>query len=137
MPLSQEAQLLNDSALQQRVVMAVLHIASDVINEDAATPEHESRANLAAACMRDPQTYARQMYFYIVIQPGIVEHGGNSSEILDQTILDTVSGLWNTFATEVFPPATPAPPPIAFMNPPTAPLAPGPMLPAPGAPKMN
>lgn len=109
MALSTEAKLLTDLNLQSRVVMAILHTSSNVINEAPDTPDHEARLALAKAALSNPTLYQAQMYNYIIIQPGIVEHGADSTVIEDQVILDAVSSVWNTFATQIFPPAIPGP----------------------------
>lgn len=112
MALSTEAKLLTDLSLQSRVTMAILHTSSNVINESPETPDHEARIALAKAALSNPQQYQVQMYNYIIIQPGIVEHGADSTVIDDQVILDAVSSVWNVFATQIFPPAVPLPPPV-------------------------
>jgi hypothetical protein len=75
--------------------MAILRVANDVINEDPKRPNHASRLALAQACLRDPARYERAMYSYIIIQPGINEFGADSSQIMDQTIIDRVRAIWD------------------------------------------
>jgi hypothetical protein len=111
-----QSKLLNDLSLQQRVAMAVLRISNDVINEDPNAPNHANRYALAQAAMRDPASWGRSMYNYIVVQPGINEHGADSSQIADQTILDAVSAMWDSWAAQMTSPA-----PMMMMPPPPPP----------------
>jgi hypothetical protein len=113
-----QAKLLNDQSLQSRTTMAILHISTDVMNEDPATPQHDQRLALANAAMRDPNTYMRSMYNYLIVQPLIVDEGADSTQIPDQAILDTVSAMWNTFAAQMVQPM----PLMPMMMPPPPPL---------------
>ena len=94
-PLLTQSKLLSDTLLQSRVTMAILRVANDVINEDPKRPNHASRLALAQACLRDPAGYERAMYSYIIMQRGINEYGADSSQIMDQTIIDTVRAMWD------------------------------------------
>lgn len=102
-----QSKLLTDQPLQSRTTMAILHISTDVMNEPTDTPNHDNRVALANAAMKDPVTYMRTMYNYLIVQPLIVDNGADSSQIPDQDIINTVSAMWNLFADQM---AAPAPP---------------------------
>jgi hypothetical protein len=96
-PLITQAKLLNDQALQSRITMGILHISNDVLNEDPSTPNHDARVSLAKRAMQDPSGYGHAMYNQLIVMSGINENGADSSQIADQTILDSVSAVWDTF----------------------------------------
>jgi len=96
-----QAKLLSDQALQSRTTVAILHIATDVMNEATDTPNHDHRVTLANAAMKDPFTYMRAMYNYLIVQPLIVDNGADSSQIPDPDIINTVSAMWDTFANQM------------------------------------
>lgn len=98
MALITESKLLTDVSLQNRVTMAVLHSANSVIAEDPSTPNHDNRIRLAKSSMSDPVGFSRSFYPFVIIQPGIVENGADSTLIDDAVILSAVAGLWDTVA---------------------------------------
>jgi hypothetical protein len=120
MALITESKLLSDVALQNRVTMAIIHSGYSVIAEDPATPNHANRVALAKSAMQDPTGFTRSFYPFVVVQPGIVENGADSSLIDDSVIMSAVASLWDTIATLNSPqiPSLTAPiltpPPISF-----------------------
>jgi len=99
-----------------------LHTANDVLHEDPSTPNHNNREALGAAAMRDPTTWGRNMYNFVIVQPGINEYAADITQIDDTTIMNAVSGLWDTFANQI-PGAIPMaiiPPPPFIPPPPSA-----------------
>lgn len=120
MALITESKLLTDSALQNRVTMAIIHSGNSVIAEAPSTPNHDNRVALAKSAMQDPVGFTRSFYPYVIIQPGIVENGADSSLVDDLVILSAVAGLWDTVASLTA--ST-----IPFMLPPPSPLLPIPL----------
>lgn len=98
MALITESKLLTDTALQNRVTMAIIHSGNSIIAEDPSTPNHDNRVALAKSAMQDPVGFTRSFYPYVIIQPGIVENGADSSLVDDMVILSAVAGLWDTVA---------------------------------------
>src|SRR5215469_6589560 len=97
-PLVTQSKLLADTALLQRVTMAVLQTASVILNENPAQPNHDNRLALANAAIRDPNAYSRSMYSMVIVQSGINEFGADSSQIEDTSIMTAVANLWDTIA---------------------------------------
>jgi hypothetical protein len=83
------------SNLRNRVTVAVVKAAQDVLNEDAGTPNHAGRLRWAQTALQDAEGMAERLLWGVVGNAAIQANGEASA---DGDLQFVVNGLIDTFA---------------------------------------
>jgi len=90
--------LTADSALRNRVRVAVIVAAQTIRGEDGGTPNHANRLLWAAAAMANPAGEAQRMFHAVLAanKDSTVEQISGASDAAIQTAVDNVVDLFAT-----------------------------------------
>jgi hypothetical protein len=102
---AQQAQLLRSSVFLDQVAGALLAAAANVLNEDAATPNHENRRAWANAIFVNPSEQARFVAPGLLSNPTVAASAGNpagdsGTPLTDSDVDYVVASLYDKYAAQ-------------------------------------
>ena len=97
-PLRASHELATNAAFIVRVRSAITKSAIDVAAEDAATPNHARRVELAGQVLRSTENWAGKIAEGVAANGTIVTKAMNGETIPDDDIEFVVNGLWDAYA---------------------------------------
>jgi hypothetical protein len=86
---TESADLMNDAAFRNRVMVACLKFADYIAAEGNDVPAHNTRLRWANACMQNPQMTAVQVTPTTVMQDGVQEAGAEITDADLQIAVET------------------------------------------------
>ena len=84
--------LANDPVFQQRVTVALVHSAVDVMAEASNTVGHTARMDYAGKVLATPEVEGMNMALGVVTNPAI------TASSTDNDIQFTINSLWNAYS---------------------------------------
>lgn len=94
--LDNAAKLIKDVTFQDWCMAAAAYQARLVILEDASTPDHLDRLNLATSVVNNPDTFRSRFTVYVATDPSVSGKGATAALVTEATVLDKVATIWTT-----------------------------------------